>query len=479
MTGVKPESIFLVVAVVMGMIFAIFQPLFIEPDSSFHFEKSSYIANTVVDRSKIGFFGEDYGNVTVDRDSYGYTGPLNISDWKKGVSWISKTAEKGTYFKLFFQTKLPTIDKDKVQDNRVKGATWLNDISHDVPALGIMIGHALYPSLGSMVITARILNLTFFVLCLYFIIKRLIAYKLLFVFVSLSPTVIQLATSLSYDCYGYVAFALAAACLINTAFHMKNDKKLSFKQAGISILSLAFSSLALYFAKANFLLLYVLIALVVLVVLLRILGLRASPQQTAYLGISLLVLGGVGSIVVLNSKLFVFLPKLYMSLLEPYYTILSSQVLSGTAVAGLPGWAVLVQFALLILVLLSQHKETLPKWFAWSGMLLFVVNLFGVLYSYSQMSKEFPGNIILGPQGRYFTPFILLLAPFFTLLAKKVSVAAGHWLKRLVIFGSVLFLVLNFAVLATRFYVLHRPMDEYRSGVQHYILYEDKKDSGK
>ncbi|MDR2977346.1 MAG: DUF2142 domain-containing protein [Streptococcaceae bacterium] len=470
-SGIKPESIFLCVAVVIGLVFAIFQPLFIEPDSSYHFEKSTYIANTVVDRAKIGFFGEDYDNHTQVEPPY-------VSDWKKGVSWMSSTVADGSYFKLFFQTKLPTVNKDQVQDKRVEGSTWLNDISHDVPALGVMIGHAIYPSLGSMVITARILNLTFFILCLFFIIKRLAAYKLLFVFVSLSPTVIQLATSLSYDCYAYVAVALASACLINAAHHLKSDKKISFAQLGISFISLMLSSLALLFAKWNFWLLYLLMALVALGLLLKLFGLKIRSRQLAYLGLPILGIGALGAVIVLNEKLLVFIPKLFMSLLEPYYTILSAQILSGTSVAGLPGWAMLAEFAVLILVLLSQREEVVPSWFAWLGMLLFVVNMFGVLYTYA-LDKDFTGNIILGPQGRYFTPLILILAPFFTLVAQKIAVVSGKWLKYLVMASSILFLVLNFSVLATRFYALHRPLDEYRSGVEHYILYENKKDKGK
>ena len=51
----KPERLFLIVTLVAGLIFAIAQPLFIEPDSSYHFDKSSYLSNTVVDRTKIGF----------------------------------------------------------------------------------------------------------------------------------------------------------------------------------------------------------------------------------------------------------------------------------------------------------------------------------------------------------------------------------------------------------------------------------------
>lgn len=57
---IKPERLFLAISLIAGLAFALLQPLFIEPDSSYHFDKAMYISNTVVDRTKVGLSGEDY-----------------------------------------------------------------------------------------------------------------------------------------------------------------------------------------------------------------------------------------------------------------------------------------------------------------------------------------------------------------------------------------------------------------------------------
>ena len=80
---IKPEKVFLIIALVAGFAFTFIQPLFIEPDSSYHFDKSTYLTNTVVDRSAIGFPAEDYQSSPVP------------------FSTVSSMMKEGTYFKNF------------------------------------------------------------------------------------------------------------------------------------------------------------------------------------------------------------------------------------------------------------------------------------------------------------------------------------------------------------------------------------------
>lgn len=89
----KPENIFLIFATVLGLAFALIQPLFVEPDSSYHFDHAMYISNTVVDRAKIGFPAEDYQSAPI---------PFNT---------VSEMKKEGRYFKNFFETKLPLISQ--------------------------------------------------------------------------------------------------------------------------------------------------------------------------------------------------------------------------------------------------------------------------------------------------------------------------------------------------------------------------------
>lgn len=90
---IKEENIFLVLSLFFGLLFSFVQPLFFEPDSSFHFDSSMYISNTVVDRTAVGFSGEDYHSMPVP------------------FTKIVDMQAEGTYNNSFFETKLPLIHK--------------------------------------------------------------------------------------------------------------------------------------------------------------------------------------------------------------------------------------------------------------------------------------------------------------------------------------------------------------------------------
>ena len=111
---------------------------------------------------------------------------------------------------------------------------------HIIPALGIKLGHMIYPSIGSMVLVARLFNLIFFSISMYFIIKKLKAYQMIFTIISVTPIAIQFATSLSYDCYNYVAFAWLSATLINLAVEQADFIKRFFLENYSSVSSPVF-----------------------------------------------------------------------------------------------------------------------------------------------------------------------------------------------------------------------------------------------
>ncbi|WP_285141613.1 hypothetical protein [Lactococcus petauri] len=83
---------------------------------------------------------------------------------------------------------------------------------------------------------------------------------------------------------------------------------------------------------------------------------------------------------------------------------------------------------------------------------------------------DYAGRIITGPQGRYFTPFLLLLGLVFTLISKKITVKSGPALIHLLVVMSVFALILNLGITSIKFYQLQLPADEWRSGIHHYIF---------
>lgn len=340
---------------------------------------------------------------------------------------------------------------------------------HIVPGLGVKLGYAIYPSIGSMVLTARVFSLIFFVLSMFFIIKQLRAYQFLFVAISVTPTVIQQASSLSYDVYNYVASAFMIMAVINIAVDIKCGSEVSFKSFFLRILA---PSVMLYFAKENAQLIYLSLLFIFIYLLGKRFGFKLSKLQAA-LGVFILIAMGTGLFYFMFSdQLFLIAKKMFYSLIEPYYTVLTTEVISGTTTAALPAWFFPIQFTVLTILFLSYTKEVVPRWFAWGALSLVLLNFIVIMVSYAIDPGfiDYPGRIITGPQGRYFTPFLLLLGPVFTLIAKKITVKSGAALIHLLVVMSVFALLLNLGITSIKFYQLQLPADEWRSGIHHYIF---------
>lgn len=446
---IKPERLFLAISLIAGLAFALLQPLFIEPDSSYHFDKAMYISNTVVDRTKVGLSGEDY-----------QSSPIPFTT-------VSSMMQKGVYFEKFFETKLPVISKEKVVDKRVKGTKWYKDIMHLVPSFGVKLGHAIFPSIGVMVITARLLVLLFFSISMYFIIRYLKAYRMLFVIISVTPVVIQFSTSLSYDSFNYVAFAWLSATLINIAVDIKEKKeRLIFN----TIIRLLLPCITVYFSKTNSYLLYSL-AILILIILV---GNKLKISLTRFQVGLIISLSSFFAVLIYiwryQETIFTILGKFIYTLMEPYYTVFTTEVISGTSTAGVPAWFYPIQYSIIILLLLSYTEERVPRWFAHGCFGVSIVNLLAILFTFSA-NPSFADLVITGPQGRYFTPFLLISSPFFTIFTKKIKVKySGIFFKKAVVFTSIMALMLNLGLTIIKFYQIQSPMDEYRSGVEHYIF---------
>lgn len=455
--AIKPEYVFLVLSLLFGLLFSFVQPLFFEPDSSFHFDSSMYISDTVVDRESVGFSGEDFQST-----------PISFTK-------IVDMERDGTYEKNFFKTKLPLIHK-KNADSRISGGygtdddlQWWNDIMHVIPALGVKLGYMFQPTIGSMVITARVLSVLFFSISLFIVIKLLKAYHYVFVIVSLTPTVIQSAASLSYDCYNYVACTVAIMIIINFGVDIKSGKTISPKKFVVRSL---LPTTLLFFAKTNSKLLLLGIAAIGIYLLFQKININLTSKNLMAGLLVMFMLVMIGTLFFYSEQLVYLTKRIFYTLIEPYYTVITTEVISGTTTAAVPYWFYGIQIAVISLLFLSYPEEVVPKWISLGSLLLVIMNFMAIMASYGFDSAFLDSSkrVIIGPQGRYFTPFILLLAPCMTRVAKKITVIRGRWLTNIVITVSICALVLNLAVTSIKFYHLHLPADEYRSGVDHYIF---------
>ena len=103
-------------------------------------------------------------------------------------------------------------------------------------------------------------------------------------------------------------------------------------------------------------------------------------------------------------------------------------------------------------------------------LLIVIINLVGFSFQYSIM-PAFGEKVITGSQGRYFTSFILLLGPIFSVISiKNFLSVTGKYLKPIIILISIVSLVLNLSIISLKFYHLKVPSGRYRSDSESMIL---------
>lgn len=158
----------------------------------------------------------------------------------------------------FNSEKLTDVQQDSISFNLLKddNSTLKIDIAHIPPALGVLIGRAIYPSYGFMLFCSRIANLIFFVTCLFFVIKysKVGKWSLVMLF---SIPFMQKIASPSYDVFSYVAVSAFTVNILALA-KLHSIKKLSRQQ----ILYTFFTILLILFSKSNYI--FVLFSLLIL-----------------------------------------------------------------------------------------------------------------------------------------------------------------------------------------------------------------------
>lgn len=114
------------------------------------------------------------------------------------------------------------------------------------------------------------------------------------------------------------------------------------------------------------------------------------------------VLIGSGALLALGILLYIFkyhdqlrlvISKFLYTFMEPYYSVLTTQVISGTSTVAIPAWFYPIQYGALILLFLSYTKEQVPRWFAWLGLLINLINLL-VYYLNLQLTQPLPNMLL-------------------------------------------------------------------------------------
>lgn len=431
----KIEKIFLFLAVPCIALFMFLMPVTEAPDEGMH---ASMAWNIFYDNSKTFEWLKLHQTDVINNES---PAPADVN--------------KGKYIKFFTEKKDFSSDVFSPKFS-------IKSIIHLPQAIGMLIGKAIYPSLGVIMTCGRLFNALVYIIGIYFLIKSLQAGKLTMLFISLLPMMLQQAASLSYDVLNYVIIAAFFVFYVN----LFSDRKFSNKRF-IELIILVF---ALWGSKSNNLLLLPFLAMIdfefegVLTILNPIYEFLKKYRK--YFIIAVVLLGVVGLYFFLKSRggtqhfIWAMFNTFFLNQenghLNTFLTIGIFGYFGWLAVA-LPLWLIFIDIAVLIIIFFSEDFQA-TKLEGNASALVFPLQVLAIVVGmYFAWTPHILGpnaNISQGAQGRYFTPFLIYLAPLFSIYKSKFDIKMEQ--KSIIKLSTIIILInvaVSFAVLWAYYWV--------------------------
>lgn len=353
----------------------------------------------------------------------------NSFKWQQSVD-TSVEVDRQEYNELF-------TNKVDFSDETFEFSLPLKRLMHLPQLFGMMLGKLIYPSVGVIFTLGRICNALFYLVMMFFIIKYLRYGKLALMFISLLPIMIQQAASLSYDVMNFIVISAFFAIVSNLSI----DKIVTKKY----LVELVLITFALYITKMNNLLLLVLLLPLNLRFTAKFGKLNEFIEKIEYYvkKYKYLVAGVAFVIVMLFSVFYLrnkggitnFTQVMLNTLLDNKLNGYLNGVLSvgmfgflGNFHFQLPMWLIMIDIAVLTILLMQKTEDDLNKTFGLvSGSMLplqSAIIIGGMYFAWTPTVLGENAIISVGAQGRYFTPFIIYLVPFFISLKDKVTIVA-------------------------------------------------------
>ena len=369
-------------------------------------------------------------------------------DWMNSVS-ADTEINKSEYKQLF-------TEKIDLSEEKFQPSFELKRIMHIPQVLGMILGSIVYPSIGVMVTLGRLFNAVFYIASMYLIITKTRYGKWSMVLLSLLPIMVQQAGSLSYDAANFVAilgfFAFLSLMIENPQINLKK------------LFQILLFALALYITKSNNFLFLLLLFPINFILAGKLSPLEKVNQHIRklifkykyILIVLLLVLGGLvgikmfGGIQEIKELLLVLVRTLFNNNLNGHLnSILTVGMFGyiGLFSVEIPLWIIFIDVALLAFISALDSDFEIKKIFGFSSLAIIVIQILaiiaGMYYAWTPLVLGENAIISVGAQGRYFTPFLIFLVPFFISLKDSIKVEMSEKLLR---FAIILTLVFNFIV---------------------------------
>lgn len=411
------EKVFLITVLIMGILYMIILPPFSSPDEPIHFGTAYKISNLIMGKTVSGDNG-----VVLMRES-----DANVE---------YGTIPNVTTYQYTLDHMIEGNDDSATLEWKHNDLGLKNKILHLPSAIGISVARVLHLGSVPLIYLGRFANLLFYIAIVYFAIKITPLGKTFFVAFSLSPMMLELISSYSYDCVIDGMACLSIAYLLHCIYKID---KIQMKDMIILLV------LAALFAPCK--VVYSLIFVLVIFIpkekfenkwkYYSFVGLTAAVMfiSIAYVNLdSVLALGGInttGTEVVVTETEVEATPSQYSVAWCIKHPILLCQVYLNTILTygnyyfttmfgGLLGWLEIHLSNLVVylvafftfLTLFSENAITqkikVKHRMVSSGILLAVFML--ILLSMFFGCSPYGVYVVLGVQGRYFlTIFPLLL----------------------------------------------------------------------
>lgn len=180
---VSVEKIFAVLVVIFTSITFIIQPVFSVPDEGAHFTNAYSVFHDDPKNENFNAYRRQYSN--------------NIDMYRNY-----------TFMEIY--TKKEAYNQDQLAVNLS-----LRRVQYLPQAVGMLLGQFIYTSAGIVLSFGRLFNLVFYIVGIYFAIKKAKFGKWMMAAVALLPMSIQQAVSISYDVFFFVTLFLTFSLVTN------------------------------------------------------------------------------------------------------------------------------------------------------------------------------------------------------------------------------------------------------------------------
>lgn len=343
---------------------------------------------------------------------------------QNSFKWMSEIddgdrIEKNEYKELF-------LKKINLSNEKFKLNFKIKNLTHLPQLIGMLIGSAVYPSVGVIFLFGRIFNSLLYIIAIFFIIKNLVVGKKALCFISLLPIMIQQAASLSYDNMNFIAISF-----FFLVFTQLLQEKIISKQL---LQKIVFSVIILAVTKTNNIILFLLLFSVGFMLpksytkvnkwLNKVYLFIHNHKKELYIFTILLVL--LVATIVLHFKggiinlIQVMLNTLFNNNMNGHLnTILTVGMFGyiGNFSIQFPLWIIFIDIIVLFILMYDNPNNLTVNHLSGKSSLIMVILqicmiIAGMYYSWTPIVMGNEALISVGAQGRYFTPFFIFFVPF-------------------------------------------------------------------